>query len=91
VHKLELLQWQLQGVPLSCAAVPGGSSYVVGDDRAGEADGRSCAMHACLPERSRVLQSRYCCAAVLLVLDTKQGRLLPASAVGAEAASGAGA
>jgi hypothetical protein len=46
VRKLELLQWQLQGVPLSCAAVPGGSSYVVGDDRAGKADGRSCAMHA---------------------------------------------
>jgi hypothetical protein len=46
VRKLELLQWQLQGVPLSCAALPGGSSYVVGDDRAGEAGGRSFAVHA---------------------------------------------
>ncbi|WIA13448.1 hypothetical protein OEZ85_007028 [Tetradesmus obliquus] len=35
VRKLQLLQWQLAGVPLSCVALPGSSSYVVGDDRAG--------------------------------------------------------
>jgi hypothetical protein len=37
VRKVQLLQWQLAGVPLSCVALPGSSSYVVGDDRAGEA------------------------------------------------------
>jgi hypothetical protein len=47
VRKVQLLQWQLAGVPLSCVAVPGSgssssssSSYVVGDDRAGEAAGQ---------------------------------------------------
>lgn len=35
VQKVQLIQWQLPGVPVSCAAV-GDNRYIVGDDTAGE-------------------------------------------------------
>lgn len=41
VRKLQVLQWTLRGLPLSCVAVSS-SCYVVGDDRAGEHTGGLC-------------------------------------------------
>lgn len=46
VEKVQLVQWVLCGVPLSCAAVSD-HSYVIGDDRAG---GEGClVVRACPP------------------------------------------